>query len=399
MEFFYVKGKDEYYMNVKYSSWICYFSIAWNMLSFGIYNSMFLFTYPDSRAMVGRLVALFRLVLGILAVAHLYKKRMSVKDIAHMVVLCGVILLNYLVSDSWLLFSTFFIPFVFCDVLDYKKVINCFFYSLLFTAIVTVCLYFADGFTEYIFLRNNSEIRHHLGFNHPNALGKTVMCLVILFFLKQDNRLNIGGVCLLLITAAWIYVVPNSITSAATVVLFAAFKLFFDYVQGRCRNKTAGIILSVLPIIVAVLVYCIIYTGFLTEIISSISGTFMSRFRFGRQALDEYGVSLFGQNIKFTTELTIGLLGSQETYFTIDCLYVYMPVVAGIVPSALFLYYYIRCSERCYWTENTTMLAALCAMTVYSVMETSITGFMFSFLFWGPICYKKEQSGKTFGIV
>ena len=127
-------------------------------------------------------------------------------------------LMMFYKMQTCIFFDLFYISIICANRLTYKKVVNVFFYSTFVGIVITFCLYCLDFFPELQIYREHVQ-RYNFGFNHPNILGRAMMLLTFLWFIKRENKLNYGDILLGFVIAIWIYLYPNSVSSAGSLLL------------------------------------------------------------------------------------------------------------------------------------------------------------------------------------
>ena len=246
-------------------------------------------------------------------------------------------------------------------------------------------LFFIGAIPEYAYLRGNGVIRHSLGFCHPNTLGFAFLTLSILYCLKK-HQFKIGDYILLILIALFLYLIPNSETPCVCIFIMGSYLFIKDNVKYKKRNriiptkiKKGFLFLGVVGLVV--IVYLVAYTGIGANHISKISGTLYTRFIHGATAIKNYGFSLWGQYIPMVGEDDILKGAPVSSYFTIDCVYFYLPIVIGIFPSCFFAYYYIHSMIVSLNKKNRKLLMAAFILLFYGIAEVNAISLFSSYLF------------------
>lgn len=281
---------------------------------------------------------------------------------------------------------------------DYKKTINAFFYSLVFSVLAIVCLDAIGLLPRYYTYRSDGMRRYTLGFNHPNNLAFLVVILVFLFVLKNGRKYGIFDHILTVCAAVFCYKVPNSLTSAMILLLFELiiivqqlYQYLFksEIINSNLMRKT---IIILLPVCILVVYYIIFNLS--QSFLLDVNGTIMSRINQSKIALNQYGFSIWGQEVNLVSQTAIyfGTVSSDTRFFAIDCLYVFLPVKYGIIPSLYFLYQYTRC--MCIYMKKKNMVAFTIGISliIFSLMETALLSTMMSFFF---ICAYASNYGES----
>ena len=270
---------------------------------------------------------------------------------------------------------------------NYRKVINVFFYALSCSTLVILFCDMLGIIPQYYLYRSDGARRYTLGFNHPNTLAFVVVALLLLLILKRNGALTLWDHFFVVRCALICYIIPNSLT-AAIIILFIELLIIIQLLY-KCIYK--GTIISN-PFYRQILMLLIPFTiVFIYYIILNLDKTFSfdfnntlwSRILQSRNALEYYGFSIWGQKVELTSSTAIyfGSSSLYSTFFALDCLYIYLPVRYGIIPSLYFLYQFINCIRLYIKQKNVVALTICIALIVYSGLETALFDIMMSFVF------------------
>lgn len=312
-----------------------------------------------------------------------YYTKQEVQELMLFLLISGVSLYTL---KYFAVFDLFFIAF-FCRKIEPSKIIDTFFYSILagfLTVLMLNHLGFMPEFNIYRSLTN--QVRLNLGFTHPNVLGRIVFLLCALYTLKKQNEIRAYHLLLMGIIAYWVYVYPNSVTSALMilliVVLLSITKIYsFLFQKELIKNTIFRIAVLVLVPIILIVVYVILLNQSGENVFSDLSRTFSLRFIYGMQAISNYGIHLFGSNLPIVSNAGAYFGDSSMKYFVIDCLYIYLPVQYGVVPTILYFGEYIKSVRNCVRQKDIYMTVLLAIMAVYSISENGAALFYSSFIF------------------
>lgn len=322
-----------------------------------------------------------------IVVIGMYRTRYYTRrEIAAIVLLIIVAGASYLVIGSYTFFDVFFIAF-FCRKINKEQVINTFFYSILAGVIVATILYYMGIMPEFrIYRLETNQIRVALGFSHPNVLARLILILCALYILKKKEKINLVDLIIMGAIGYWVYIYPNSITSALViyllVVLLAISKIYeFLFQTDMVKNMFfKGAVLFLIPMTLIV-VYVFLLNSSGESILKDISSTFMGRFIYGMRAITTYGIHIFGTKLPIVGNASSYFSNRPSSYFVIDCLYIYMPVQYGVIPSALFFIEYTRGIINCLRWKDFYMTSILAVLALYSISENGMALIYSSFIF------------------
>jgi hypothetical protein len=239
-------------------------------------------------------------------------------------------------------------------------------------------------FPEFYIYRSNGVRRLTLGFSHPNVLGRIIFLLCLLYVIKKERDLKVYHLIFFSFVSLWVYIYPNSISSALMIILIViieavnmAYKKMFksDIIKSWMFRCFAILLIPIL--IIGVFYIVVTNTG--ENILSDFSVTFYKRFLYGMEAFKTYGISLFGQRVKFVGQAMQYFVGGK--YFVIDCLYILLPLQYGIIPSLYFLLVYIKGIKNCIKYKDVNLLIAMLILAIYSISENGLAVGYSAFVF------------------
>lgn len=352
--------------------------------------------FPIIMIMLGKVTIIIRLLLLAITVGHFIYEGVTRKKILCFVFFMALVVMSYLSVKTWMLFDVLFIAIFWGDLLEYKKIINIFFYTYMFgTAVIVIC-HLLNLLPVYVFQRSNGRIRTTLSFRHPNSLGFMMLALSMLYILKRDNVIKWRDCFGLVLISIWTLVFPNS-EAAALIIIMAVMIIFLWEIRKKFARKRVMPVkmMKVLAFLsfflIVLLVYLITMRGVAREIIYNISSTLVSRFRDGAIAVTQYGFSSFGVQVELSGDLDQILSDSVSRYFVLDCLYINMPITKGLIPTAFFSSFYLFCINKCFNNRNMLLLLVFLLMMLYAVVETNVATLLCSFMYIGARCNYKEK--------
>ena len=101
---------------------------------------------------------------------------------------------------------------------------------------------------------------------------------------------------------------------------------------------------------------------------------------------------MFGNpDVEIVTSTDLFFKRKTGRYFPMDLFYVYLPMVYGVIPALFFVFMYIKAMLNTVRIKKNVLLVVLMVMLVYSIMESAINTFCFSFIFILPFCNTYEK--------
>ena len=301
--------------------------------------------FPTVNLLFGKIVLVLRILVVVFCFWDALYKPIHLSKFVVLMICFSVVLIQYITIQNWGMFDLIFIPLYLGDRIDYKKLFTMYFDITVVTVLLLSILSILDLIPSYDVIRHGGGMRYALGFGHPNQLGMILFNAVLAKFLSTE--ISYHGMFAIFLTVIFLVVIPNSITNALGTFLIFGY-LVIERLRGRKRKVGEKFIKSwfCFAIFGLLIIIWAVYYGVLNtaigDFVKALSGTFYTRFTLGQEALDRYGISLFGQTIEQVgfEQIRLGIANMQD-YFTVDCLYYLFPIKYGAVPSLVFAASYV----------------------------------------------------------
>lgn len=209
---------------------------------------------------------------------------------------------------------------------------------LLLIIIVSSKLGIITNYVNYM----NGRIREYLGFRYclfPAMYMFNISAISLYLNRKKFSILNV------VILTVLNYMIFNFTDSRLSFYLYLI--LLFGYVFlsiPKCykfiekRKFVRRLMISSFIIIAIISFIVTIFYDSNNDIYVQINKVLESRLNFGKAAIDEYGISLFGNNVKFNGNgLGRNGINNVEDYNYVDCLYLTITIKYGIIFCILYL--------------------------------------------------------------
>lgn len=364
-------------------------------------NSLLQYSYPDCVLGLKVLAIIIRIFVACVAGYYLLRSRSDFMCLVEKIIYILLLFVTMLFQKNFVYFDMFFISIFLAKFLDYKTVANTYLYSLIFSVVVVVIMQYIKIFPVYMVIREETErVRTSLGFTHPNTLGHTLLYICMLYLIVHEHNIKYYDLILVGVVSLWLYIYPNSITSSLLLVLLAIFIIAMK--MGRFLLKKDILKLQFVRILSLILIpvllfglYMIIIQGRGREIVSNISSTLTTRIIMSQKGIELYGFQIFNsQNIEFTGTAA-KYFGESSGYFVVDCLYVYIFLVFGIIPGIFYFLYYIKCVRNSF-SKSCILWIVLILLMLFSITEASMITFKSSFIFILPMCKYCSETKNRF---
>ena len=283
-------------------------------------------------------------------------------------------------AKTWIIFDLLFIPLLLAPTCEIKKIYLIIFWTLVLGTFLIITLDYFDIFQKYNFQRYGT-IRLALGFYHPNSLGLTLMLIGMIYTLIKE-KLKLYDFVFLIIMCIAIKYFTDSRSSFYPLVILTISLIITNYYKEYISiifGKTLTILsITFIFYTISMMFYLIISGNGMDYVDNIING----RLRFGKQALEEYGLSLLGQKITISIEWEVA---KGAINFVIDSLYFYFPIVVGVFPSLFLLMAYIYAVKQTIKKKNITLYIILMLFVLYGIPESvAFTSGLCMFIFISP---------------
>ncbi len=196
------------------------------------------------------------------------------------------------------------------------------------------------GVIENFYLEINGRTRQCLGFRYT-LLPPAILCnILMLTILIRKESIWISELVLFLVLSVWMYVVTQSRLSVLMNLVLLAVAALYRLGMGRVeRHRILSWMMAFSFVILAGLcIWATFAYNEKTAWMRSLDSLLNHRLYYGRQSLDLYGVSLFGQKIEW---VGAGLDQNGQMisgrYLYVDCFYVMILQRYGIIFTVLLL--------------------------------------------------------------
>lgn len=235
-----------------------------------------------------------------------------------------------------------------------------------------ILLYFL-GVIDNNTMYRGTELRQSLGFSHPNQLGLRIFqwtaCSV---YLADGKHIGILGVILYALLGVFVYLVPNSQSASACLLLFMIGILFLQKLekQAKWKKRFAGFLIlgSLMTNLgsVCLSLFDISKYPFLKKIDALLS----IRFSAGHRVYELYGIKWLGQ-MAYVSEKEREAAKITETLY-LDNSYMTLLIRYGFLVYLLFSICFFLLLWKLYRLEKYELLMILAVYSVYGIMENSV---------------------------
>lgn len=294
------------------------------------------------------------------------------KHIILVLVLCNTILILFSAKSRAPLILVLLIWA--CSFYDFKKIIKLYLSVMFGFMLFTWATSLFKIVPEIIITRAERQ-RFSLGFIYPLETMTFFLFLVICYVYIKAKKFNIKDFLLIQVVAYLLYALTDARTSYFLVVGVSLIALIY------AKTKIEVLLEKISPkfcyMMVAVLILSILGCGYFynkdNAILSKLNDLLSTRLELMYQAFQSYGLSLFGEKIKW-----VGFGGQsdpalvEKIYNFVDCGYAKMLLDYGIVFSIFVCVGYALMYQYALEKKDYILILAVTMVLLVSIMEPRI---------------------------
>ena len=246
-----------------------------------------------------------------------------------------------------------------------RKISRFFFGFFLATTVFNFLLLAAGVVEDTILIRGeaigNGNVRHGLGFGHPNSLGFWAMMVIFSGLMVCENRKQRWIPPALLVFSVAVFLASDSKASFGASLLALLLYAAIQFRENRLNTLKRAPELAAGAIVLIVVGYTVLSLLYRPDqaFFRLANAVLSERLVTSHNALKTFGISLFGSRPDFRWD-------------PVDCLFTYAPICLGMIPSLLYfalaLWSMYRAAKHRQWVTVAVHLAA----AIYCTMEYSL---------------------------
>jgi len=292
-----------------------------------------------------KLFILLRILPLIVVLLKLLIDKYNKKQLVIYVISATLILMAAYISTTFAILEIF-IFIIGAKNVDFKKIVTIYFLigcTLLLIAVISSQL----GVIQNLVYYQNNTVRNSFGIVYPTDFAAHVFYLIICFCYLKNKRITICNYLVFLLIAIFLFKYSAAKLDSFSIILTIIGMIIYS------NKKSVGWILKLglqysIPICASFFIGLTAMYNKYNPTLVLLNNFFSSRLSLGKQGLDNYMLTLFGQEIQMSGYGGLsGFYRTFKVYFFIDCSYLYILLAYGIV---VFLYvivgYVIFCRSR-----------------------------------------------------
>lgn len=287
--------------------------------------------------------------------------------------------------------------------IEIRKIVKSIFFAQLLAFILITSLSFLGIIDNYQLVRDStSQIRHSLGFNHPNTAALKAFQISMMYIYLIRNKLRLRYCAIILMFELFVYKYTNSNTSFYLTLLLISLLIVYLISNKRIRFLS-GASVWVIKLLKYVSILSVGFSLYMTLNYPSSSGlidmfesnsTVLSRFSQMYIYFRTYNITPFGQELYYHGSGNI-ISDNVTGMYTLDNAYIYLLLGLGIVAFILFFILYICAIYKSIKENDLIVLILISIYLILGLSETAMIRFTYNFtlVFLFGIIWKGNLSG------
>ncbi len=301
----------------------------------------------------------------------------SLKQLLYIAAVLGIFYISFSVSRSRHLLQGFILVFSAKRINWHRFIISntCFYPFLLLSIFICNRI----GLISSLNFPRGNLIRTDMGFSHPNVLGAYLMIICMSWMIVRYEKLIIYDYFVFAAIIAYIWIGPNSRSSALTLTLMVLALPFFKKQSHLFRQKIIHTFISLSYLLGFFASYiCALLYNAENSLLTFIDRMLSGRISLANIFLQNYPSTLFGQKLKLVSSAQSSINGSPSAI--LDNAYIRMYLETGIIPTMVFLCIMTATIYYLISKEQYSLVLCLCLFAVYSLFEYRISKISVNFL-------------------
>lgn len=279
-----------------------------------------------------------------------------------------------------------------------KKILKNIFFVQICSFLSTIVLYFVGVLPDRIVIRDG-VIRNSIGFWHPNTGGVMLLSILILSFILIKNRRSqllftvttdiVGGI---------LFLYTNSRTSI-TLLVFATI-IFLCNIIFSNWNMYIFRFKWFIPTMFTIMTLLSYYSSSLylkgNVWIQKLNSLMTNRISLGSKFINEYGLSIFGQNVRYysTNYSQERVVGAQ--YWVLDNVFLKYIINYGVAMFILLFIYFFLISFFLNKKDLVVWNSYFFIFLVLGLSEQGVFSYTFNFfMLFGVLLFKQNKNKNT----
>lgn len=278
--------------------------------------------------------------------------------------------------------------------MKFKKIVKFDFYIKIIFLLIIVVLYKLNLTENYYMYRTDGVMRSSMGFAHPNIFGTYIFLLCCEYIYIYYKRIKIIDYIVLMFSSFIVYYFSNSRTAQIGIIVLIILTFFYNKgtIQQLLKLKLISGILRYLFIILTLMSYIlgILYINENQSTIS-INSLVSNRIKMIAMFIDDYDVTLFGNNLELLG--TKAALEKGEVAKVLDNSYIKIILQYGILVYIMMASFFVRGIKKAEKEGDYILIILFTLFCIYGIMENVLVLLQYNIflLYFSQVIYNKEE--------
>lgn len=305
-------------------------------------------------------------------VASVAKKRSLSKNWICVVGLMTVLCVAVMITNERLLQTVVLFLFILCGgvIITSDRVFRAYLEVACVTVIFTLLLY-AVGIYEYDASFSGRGVRLYLGFTYTTFLANYFFHFLLMYYSLKKKEIGIVDTCLVLAMNQVIYVLTDTNAVYYEVYLFLIFLWILKLWKRPFKTKAFSIGTIVAMPTMCILAFFMSVRYNASKPIWVVLNTLLTgRLSLAHNAIEEYGLTLFGSDIVWVTGRYS--IERTEDYFYVDSSYINIALTFGVIVLILVLIGFCVLSHKATKEQKYVLCISLILLAVHSFSDPQL---------------------------
>ncbi len=252
--------------------------------------------------------------------------------------------------------------------IEFKKLLGTFSLATFSVLIVTI-LASKMGIISNMLMSAEGGYRFSLGFNYVSFASQRMFFALCSYLMFRGKKISYLELVALLVATIYMYQQTSTSSPLYLSILILTYSLFSikifkkEFIIGSLLTKTLVQYAFILALAI-ILYFCFYSSGDLFHLVDQFTH---NRLRLSVQGFRNFGVSLLGRPISFTTMDIFGNFSSNYNF--IDSSFVQLLVIDGLAVSAFMLFALTRVMNYFVVNRKDIILACLGVMVIHGMFD------------------------------
>lgn len=284
---------------------------------------------------------------------------------------------------------------------DFKKVVKIF----LSVQLVTFIIYLFCGLTGIVggeTILNAGKPRAFLGYGWVNRAAYCLLFMTLEFLYIIDFKIKLLPAILIFVLNLFIYYKTYTDFPFLTTIAALVIGVFYNYIGSKKKhpvilNTKMLYIYFIATLVLGVALPLLYNPG--NNIWVKLNQVVNNRFSLAQQAIQQYGLHLWGNKLEWTGSSTLLFdLGQSEEYFYVDAGFLHIALEFGLLYAGVIAAIYFKSISAAKYKKDISLILCLFILFTLYIFEPYVLDFAFNpfplycFSVWGYMTKKPSHS-------